>query len=70
MQRHNEVTGFIRTAKGNVQLAAIFVNNPARDVLFLATQIVVIGFVISSCLAATGIITNFDCGKRSPDLSV
>jgi hypothetical protein len=38
---HNTGTRFVRTAKDHVELRAIFISNPARYILLLATQIMI-----------------------------
>ena len=49
---HDEVTRFVGAAKGNVQLPALFIYDPARNVLLVQTQIVITRLVIPSGQAA------------------
>jgi hypothetical protein len=44
----NEVTRFLRAAKGDGQLAASFIHDPTRHILLLAPQIVITGSVVTS----------------------
>ena len=48
----NEITGLVRTAKGDVQLTAIFIHNSTRNVLFLQAQVMIPGPVIAPGAAA------------------
>jgi PII-like signaling protein len=50
----DEVTCFIRTPKGDVQCRTIFIHNATRDILLLASQIVVTGSVVAARHPATG----------------
>ena len=45
---HHKVAGLIGTAKGDRQLAALFIDDPTRDILFLAPHIVITGLVIAA----------------------
>ena len=62
---HDEIAGFIGTAKGNVQ-AGIRVHDAAGNILGLAPQVVISGFIIAAGLPATGKITPLDCGFAVP----
>ncbi len=42
-----EVTRFVGTAKGDAQLCAIFIHDPTRDILLLATHIVIAGLIVA-----------------------
>jgi len=44
---HNEVTRFVGTAKGDAQLCTLFIHDPARDILLLATHIVITGLIVA-----------------------
>lgn len=44
---HDEVTRFVGTAKGDVQLGAVFIHNPAWDILLLTTHIVITGLTVA-----------------------
>jgi len=59
---HDEIAGFIGTAKGNVQLAGILVHDAAGNILCLAPQVGISGFILAACLSATGKITQLDRG--------
>ena len=43
----DEVTRFGGTAKGDVQLGALFIHDPTRDILLLATPIVITGLMVA-----------------------
>ena len=48
------ITGLGRAPKGDVQLSAVFIHNPARNVLFLQAQIVITRPVIAPREATAG----------------
>lgn len=58
----DEITGFMRTAKVEMQLSTIFIHNPTRNVRFLASHIVVKCLRIASGLPATRILANVHRG--------
>ena len=49
----NKVTGFVRATKRHVQLPHIFIHNATRNILLLASQVMITGLVIASREAAT-----------------
>ncbi len=51
---NDEVTRFIRAAKGDVELTARFIHNPTRHILLLAAHIVIAGPVVTSGEPPTG----------------
>lgn len=55
---HDEVTRFVGAAKGNSQLGAILIDDPTRDVLFLAPHIMVTGLVVAPGDTAARIIAD------------
>lgn len=59
---HDKVAGFIGTAKRQMQLSTVFIDQAERDVFFMAAHIMVIGPMIPACLAAARIAPNVDRG--------
>ena len=49
---HDAITGLVGTAKGHVQLPALFIHDPARHVLLMQAQVMITGLVISAGQAA------------------
>ena len=54
----DEITRLVGTAKGDVELATIFLHNPTGNVLFFQPQVVITGLVITPREAAAGHITD------------
>ena len=50
---NNKITGFVGTAKGNLQLPAVFIDDATRDILFPATEVVIASLVIAPSHTAT-----------------
>src|SRR5262249_18530601 len=50
---HDEITRFIRAAKGDRQFSAIFIHNPTWNILLLTPQIIMIRLVVPASTAAT-----------------
>ena len=44
----DDITCFVGTAKGHIPLPRVFVDNPTRDIFFLAPQVMITGFVITT----------------------
>ena len=57
---NNKITGFIRTAKTQVQCSSVFIHNAAGNVFLLAAHIMVTRLVVSSSFAASTILTQID----------
>ena len=55
----DEVTRFIRAAKGDVQRTARFIHNPTRHIFLLAPHIVIAGSVVASREPPTGKLADF-----------
>jgi len=56
----NEITGFIRIAKTQVQCSSVFIHNAAGNVFLLAAHIMVTRLVVSSSFASSTILTQID----------
>ena len=54
----DKITGLGRTPKGDVQLRAVFIHNPARNVLLVQAEVVVTRLVIAPRQATSGDIPN------------
>ena len=50
---NNKITGFVGTAKGNLQLPAVFIEDATRYILFPATEVVIASLVIAPSHTAT-----------------
>lgn len=57
---HNEITGLVRTTKVDVELSTVFIHDATRNILLLASQIMVTCLVIASGLSSSAILTNID----------
>jgi hypothetical protein len=55
---HNEVTRFVGAAKGEGQLATIFIYDPTRDIFLLASHIVITGLVVATGETAARILAD------------
>lgn len=56
----NEITGFIRTAKTQVQRSSVFVHNATGNVFLFAAHVVVTRLIVSSGFATSTIVTQVD----------
>lgn len=56
----NEITGFIRTAKTQVQHSSVFIHNAAGNVFLLAAHVVVTRLIVSSGFATSTVVTKVD----------
>ena len=58
----DEITRFIGTAKGHIQLRRVFVDDPTWDIFFLAPQVMITGFVITTGVPPARERANINCG--------
>lgn len=56
----NEITGFVRTAKVDVQHPTILIDNATGNVFLCATHIMITRLVFCSGFATTSVIANID----------
>src|SRR4051812_12696804 len=58
----DEITRLEGTAEGPIELSRVFVDDPTRDIFFLAPQVMITGFVIATGLPPTRERANIDRG--------
>src|SRR2546430_261575 len=58
----DEIARLGGTAEGHIQLRRVFVDDPTRDIFFLAPQVMITGFVIAAGLPPTRERANIDRG--------
>ena len=58
----DEIARLEGTAEGHVELSRVFVDDPTRDIFFLAPEVMITGFVIATGLPPTRERANIDRG--------
>src|SRR4029450_1451497 len=58
----DEITRLEGTAEGHIELSRVFVDDPTRDIFFLAPPVMITGFVIATGLPPTRERANIDRG--------